>query len=856
VIRRTAAALVLLLALATPVQAAPAADAGQEEALLVEVRVDQLTLAESLGARPAPDGGLRLPLGELARALGLAIEVQPAAGTASGFVLREDRRFQLDLATGSASLAGRALPVDPEWIDQQPEDLYVDTRELARWLPASFEFDQYNLIVRVLPSEPLPAQLRLERERRAEAGGDAAPNPDYPFVRTPYAAVGDPAVDPSFGLTWTRDDAGVPHPGLNYSIFGNTDVAGVDLAAYAAGTETNRLADWHLTLGRKDPDGTLLGPLGARDVALGYVLDPGLNLVAGTWTGNGALLSSFPLTQPARFDRQSFRGPLPPGWDAQLYQNAYPIAYQPAGSTAEYRFDDVPLVVGPNEFRIVLNGPQGQRREEVRRFNIGATLVPPGDHRYRLVQGLAADGRDRLTMTFEQGLTGNLSVATGFARLPLVGGDTRQFATAGLRGTLGELFWHTDAAADAGGGLAAEVGAQASAGLVGLSLNGALLKDYTSEAFLPGPDPVAQRATTRFDAHTPDTFAVPAAAVVTGTVDRRVSGAIAPLIGNQLSARLGPVTATHLINFDPSTGGPFSDATFQLAGQLRELLLRGELAYGPTALTSLAAAATGQAFGGYRWTVGGSYQLAARTPQVTLDLNHAFGIGTVGVTTTYAYPAGVTAGLTFSGGLGWAAGGLRPSAISLSTSGTARVVAFQDANLNGHLDPGERPVPGLTLELGGQAARTDAQGNAVITGLGAYTPADVDFTKVSLDDPLLVPAIKGARFVPRPGRTTVIELPIIAVGEIYGTVRTLGRELGGVTVELVGPDGRVAATTVGGMDGYFALTEVRPGSYTLRVDPAQAAKLHYRLPPVRAVVIPGEGAVLDGQDFNLEPEAP
>ncbi|MDB5098487.1 MAG: hypothetical protein JWM80_2908 [Cyanobacteria bacterium RYN_339] len=855
-IRGTAAAVTLLLVLTAPVQAAEAGDAGQEDAILVEVRVDQLTLAESLGARPAPDGGLRLPLGELARALGLAIEVQPAAGTASGFVLREDRRFQLDLGAGTASLGGRALPIDEAWIDRQPDDLYIDTRELARWLPIGFDYDTYNLIVRLQPSEPLPAQLRLERERRAEAGGDAAVNPDYPLVRTPYGMVGDPAVDPSLGFTWTRDDAGVPHPGLTYSVFGNTDVAGLDLAAYAAGTESAWLSDWHLTLGRKDPDGTLLGPLGARDVALGYVLDPGLNLVAGTWTGNGALLSSFPLTQPARFDRQSFRGPLPPGWDAQLYQNAYPIAYQAAGSVAEYRFDDVPLVVGPNEFRIVLNGPQGQRREDIRRFNIGATLVPAGDHRYRVVQGLALDGRERMTMTYEQGLTGSLSVATGFARLPLVGGDTRQFGTAGLRGTLGEVFWHTDAAADALGGLVAEVGAQATAGLMGLSLNGSVLKGFTSEAFLPGPDPIAQRANARFDARTPDTFVVPAAFVLTSSVDRHLSGTFSPLIGNQISAHMGPVNATHVLNIDPSSGGPFNDATFQLSSQLRDVQVRGECGYTPHALTTVGAAASGQAFNEVRWTVGGAYQLAERQPQVTVDLNHAFGIGTVGVTATYAYPAGATAGLTFSGGLGWAAGGLRPSAISLSTSGTARVSAFQDANMNNHRDPGERAIAGLTLDVGGQAARTDADGNAAVTGLAAYTPADVDFTKVSLDDPLLVPALKGTRFVPRPGRTTLIELPIIAVGEIYGTVRTAGRDLGGVTLELVDASGKVVATTVGGMDGYFALTEVRPGRYTLRVDPAQAAKLHYRQPPTRPVLIPGEGAVFDGQDFLLEAEAP
>jgi hypothetical protein len=156
----------------------------------------------------------------------------------------------------------------------------------------------------------------------------------------------------------------------------------------------------------------------------------------------------------------------------------------------------------------------------------------------------------------------------------------------------------------------------------------------------------------------------------------------------------------------------------------------------------------------------------------------------------------------------------------------------------------------------GAAKKTGPDGTVLITGLGAYQPLDFDFGKLALEDPLLQPALKGVRLVPRPGRTTVVDVAIVAMGEVYGTVYLAqhgpAREFGGATVELLDEAGKVVASAVSGMDGYFALTGIAPGRYQLRVAPDQLQHLGVKPAAVHDIDIPGNGAVLDGRDFKLE----
>src|SRR3546814_18132484 len=64
---------------------------------------------------------------------------------------------------------------------------------------------------------------------------------------------------------------------------------------------------------------------------------------------------------PDAFDKTTFRGDLPAGWDAELYRNGQLLAFTSPNGDGRYEFIAVPLQYGSNRFEIVLYGPQGQK---------------------------------------------------------------------------------------------------------------------------------------------------------------------------------------------------------------------------------------------------------------------------------------------------------------------------------------------------------------------------------------------------------------------------------------------------------------------------------------------------------------
>jgi hypothetical protein len=71
---------------------------------------------------------------------------------------------------------------------------------------------------------------------------------------------------------------------------------------------------------------------------------------------------------------------------------------------------------------------------------------------------------------------------------------------------------------------------------------------------------------------------------------------------------------------------------------------------------------------------------------------------------------------------------------------------------------------------------------------------------------------------PRPGVAIVVELPLVAAGEVSGyLVREGGKIMGGLDVELLDAAGRMIRSTRSEYDGFFLFERVPYGQYRLRV---------------------------------------
>jgi len=234
-----------------------------------------------------------------------------------------------------------------------------------------------------------------------------------------------------------------------------------------------------------------------------------------------------------------------------------------------------------------------------------------------------------------------------------------------------------------------------------------------------------------------------------------------------------------------------------------------------------------------------------------------------GANIDYARPGGVTIALTLNASFArdprsarW-----RSQARSLAGLGGVSPLVYLDANGNGVRDADEKPLEGVGFyaNRASTEARTSPEGTTLLTGLPPYQEVDVAIAAATLEDPLAIPERPGVRFVPRPGRATEVEFPILISGEVTGTVR-LERgeekhEASGVIVQLVDLQGSVAKEVRTAYDGFYDITLIVPGQYDIRMSPRQAERLKLKPPAPQRITILPSGTILDGIDILVEGQA-
>lgn len=841
--------------------AAPARGADNPD-LLLEVRIGQHLLSDSVQAYQQGDDVL-LPLGELARLLTIAIRTSAADGQASGYILDEQRGFRLDLHDHAVLLGERRVTFDPALARREGDDIYVASRLLAAWLPVSFELDMASLSLRVTPREKLPLQARLERQSNGGAPpGRAAPlDPGYPRVATPYQLASMPFIDQTIGVDLRRTPAsGATSASLTSYL--TADLLGTEAALYVNTGKQARGPAARLTLGRHDPDATLLGPLQARTVQAGSVVAPGVpNISLGSASGNGVLLSNRPLGQPMRSDRHSFQGDLAPGWDVELYFNEALVGFQQARPDGRYSFDDLALIYGANEFRLVFHGPLGQVRVERHSFLIEQSMLAPGELVYTVAAQRDDAGRARTQAQFDWGLGKRLSASAGLVRMPIDAGE-RRYASLGLQAYLDKVIF--DAAmvrADDGGALA-QLGFRTRVGALAFNASRAWTRAFTSDFYQAGADPLHSRDELRIDGQL---ATLPVA--LQARRDQLASGQENLDLAARVSLYRAETALSNTVHWQSLGGRKIADGVLQASRRVAGVGISGQLQYTlepDAALSTLAITADKHLDAGYLVNLGVARTFSDRHYRFSAALNKSLGSVGVGVNAFHAGRGDYGVGVQL-----FLAAGQEPrrarwmtDAAPMAASGGASLRVFLDKNRNGIMDGDDTPIEGagFLLNGGSQLVRTGADG---IAWLGRLTPsqaADIALDPATLEDPQWQALHRGMRIVPRAGKVTQLDFTVGICGEIDGTTYLVAngarRGAGDLEVQLVDHAGTVAASASSSADGYYVITGVAPGSYQLRIAPAQLERLHLRAPAPRQVVVDADGNFVNGQDFSVAPQSP
>lgn len=844
---------------------------GPAESLLLEVALDQHVLAEAITAYQ--DGRrVFLPLGELAGVLTLPIRTQPSQGTAEGFTLDEQRSFRLSVPQSRAVLGEQAQTFDPALVRVHADDIYVESALLSRWLPVDFHVDLARLTLRVRPRETLPLQSRLERERAGARLGRRSggyEDPGFPRLESPYRLLGVPFIDQTLGLG-LKVGNGPTQTSASYTGFLTGDFLGMESSLFVRSTNDDPSAELRYILGRSDPDARLLGPLRARSFLFGSgVAMPSVQHVAvrtPVGDGLGFTASNRPLNQPTDFDRHTLEGDLPPGWDVELYYNDALVGFQRSTANGRYRFEDLPLSYGPNEFRLVFHGPLGQRRVERQTFLLDQNSTPAGTLHYRLTGHRDDSGALRSIGQFEWGLNRHLAVGAGWVRLPGSAAEgsagSSLYSRLGVRGSWRNLLASSDLFRSPDGGWLSDSTVKTRIGLVSVDYGHLHLHAFTSEAFPAGGDRLRMRDKLRLQTVLPAGWLPSLPLTLEVQRDQLASGSTHLLVGGRVSAVIGRTSLSHQLTWQDLAGTTSAVGALSLSHRVGSFGVAAQVGYTVSPhvrLETVAVNGERQLGNGYLLNLGVARGVSSGQTSYSTSLNKSHGAYGLGLSASYSDRAGLGLGLQLFIAMGREPrqGNWHASAHSMANTGAASIRVFLDANGNGLFDAGEEPIAnaGLTLNGSGLPARTDGLGIAWLDRLPIHTPLNIAVDVQTLEDPYWQPQRAGVRLVARPGYVATIEFPVALTTEIDGTVYLAEggarRGIGNVTLELLGATGKLVSSTRSSSDGYYVVTGVLPGEYTLRPSPQQAKQLGFQEPEPKKITIGNEGQFVNGADFVL-----
>ncbi len=804
------------------------------------------------------DRGVCLDLADVIQALDLPIRLDKKSRRATGWLFSEDQTFTLDrdantvqnVNNSAGNGGGRgAAPVASEIFDT-PEGWCVRTEALSRWFGIELKPDLYNAMIRIESDTDLPFMQALERRSRAAKIRKKRNNfdlADYPASDTQYRSWRTPSLDVLANAQYNSGQGS--KFGQRIELFASGEALGASYEARLATDNSLKPQSLRFKAYRNDPEGGLLGPLQATQVAAGDVQTEAGQLTGQSSVGRGAYVSNQPIGRNSRFSTTTLRGVMPNGWDAELYRNGQLIAFQESNGDGRYEFLDVELFYGRNELEVVLYGPQGQIRRERVDYPVGQTNIEPGQTYYWA--GILQDDRDliqidrsstqgpqkwRWGIGVERGLDERTSAALG-AQSFFFAGRRRTYAEGALTRSFGAMRLELAAAHEWGAGGVTQLNAQGRLGTINYGFDALwTFGDFASEFV---QEDVEHRFGFSFDTSLRlGKFTLPIQAFASRSKQR--DGSSITELMTTTSVTAGRVALSAQLDYENRSAGAATAAreTMQMrllaSTRLKGLRLRGNATFDLAGTQKGLNSVTVTAEKGLdeRSDIAGEFEYLPRTKDMRFSAGYShrfdeFAIrGDVSAATNGAIGANIS--LNFSIGPDPVSGGVRFSETKLARSGQAAVTVYRDENGDGIRQEHEELLPDVGVEAGFRTtdAITGENGRAILDQLKPFKPVLVGIDEGSLGDPYLAPASKGVVIVPRPGVASVIELPISATGEVEGLLLDPnGLEQPGVALELIDRGGAVIASAVSEFDGFFLLERVPYGDYRLRVGQAAAKKL-------------------------------
>jgi len=829
------------LFLASPAAAASGWSASDDDALLFDLRSGKYRLGEGVRGYQT-DSGICVDLADMIIAMDIPVRLDKKSRRATGWIFSESQTLTIDRDAGTVEIAGSRIKLTSGQIHDVPEGWCVDVESLSRWFEVDFTPDLSNALLSIRSENQLPFERALARKEQA---AKIRPSKSFdlsglPQSSEPYKLWRTPSVDAVVSAGGLKDKRSGQQFDLRYELYASGEVGKASFDARLSSDNRGVPENLRLRAYRTDPRGQLLGPLKATHFALGDISTFSTPLVSQSVAGRGALVTNRPIERPDNFDRTSFRGELPSGWDAELYRNDQLLAFAENRADGRFEFIDVPLLYGQNRFEIVLYGPQGQIRRDIKVIPVGLDSIPPrktyywagiheaGEDLVRLgTQAPVRQGGWRGGVGLERGLNATTSVAASLFSLQ-IDGNRHDYLEGSVRRAVGPALAELSAASDMGGGMAFR------GQLLGQLGNSYITAEsvWARGGFVS--DQIEDNVESRHRVSVDHSFKIGSKAVpvhINAQYDTRADGRDSLDLTGRMSLNLNRLSLTGELNWEKGFSDIGPDPPDRLGarllanGRIGKVRLRGEALYRLAPEKRFERVNfTGEWRAGERsdWRAELGYDAGLNRGRAGIGIVRRFDHFSLTASAEAASDGSVAAGLNlvFSLGPDPRSGKFRISNNKLANSGQAMAIVFYDKNRDGIRQPGERLAEHVELTAGQSVALTptDANGRAVIDNLQPFRPVLIGIDSSSLPSPYIQPALPGIVITPRPGVATTVELPLVSAGEVEGTlIRSGGGTLAGVGLELVDGAGRVVRETETEFDGFFLFDGVPYGQYSLRI---------------------------------------
>lgn len=814
----------------------------------------------------AKGNDIALPLEQLMFLLEFPIKVTNNGSLAKGWYIRDTNNFSLDLNTGKVVSNGKVFQVSKSDVLIVENELYVPAKLLSKWFPIDFKANLRALDVIITPREAIAIDDRIDRKNK-KFGTTFQLKSTKPERQTPYKAFTIPALNVNFGVGYHSGDKS--KTSSTFSVRAYSDFAFMSSQLYLAGSD-KKLSDARILLSRRDPRGRLLGRLDATAIEVGDISTRTIPLVpSSSLSGRGFRIARRPAEYASGLEKITLEGFVETGYDVELYRNGILINAIQSNPTNRYKFENLKLFGGQNEFKIEFYGKQGQRRTEVKQYYVGAGQVKTGELLYdisvyqadRTVFGVRNSLNDDLfksnklnvNASVDYGVSTNLSFTVGMStRHEDKNNAAGTYGFGGIRTRIGNYSINVDTAIRDSGGYALGLSASTRYKKIDYTAKyesyiAGFLKGKTNDTYLTSRASIDMNVRpVRFGKSLYVGFGVGLNSALNNKGDRNYQ------LDNQLSMRFKQTNFTNSLrySYSPNTNSKALSGTSNLNISFRKfrggsLRLVADYDVSPDRKLNNISATISKTFkNAYTTSLQYSRDYINESKQISASISKAFKPVSLSLsvlrqskddTAKDTNAVFLTMSLnTFTD--------LKSRKTYFSNQSNrnlsgVRANVFLDENNNGIFDRNEKSVKGAkVLGFGKRGVhRTNKRGQALLLGGSNSRWQDVYLDTDSLSDPSWRAGSNGFAVLPRGGRVTELNFPVIVTADIEGKVilakeNGVKKPLGNITIQAVRKNlftgkREVVTQAVTAYDGFYSMPGVPLGNIELRVDPGQVSRL-------------------------------